>query len=252
MPASWNSTSIPSCRFRAVSNLLSTGWAGRDCSGWLGLFSRVPAETLEALLASEDLYRIKACPLSVEERKELLDDQIPWTVFTTIARKVAVAGADLERVEEELADLAGFRPLKEALERHFFQRAAYLRCFRIVNEGRAILSRIRLHELPKLKMRDREEQAQRERFLAFIRQAGGDRTVAHELEEFVTRVCGAARRGERLEVDLRQWSGGSTSSFTISKSTTPTSRSFNFSINTPIFSPQRNATNCAAVRAVRL
>ncbi len=58
-------------------------------------FSRVPAETLEALLASEELYRIKACPLRIDEREELLDDKIPWTVFTTIARKVAVAGADL-------------------------------------------------------------------------------------------------------------------------------------------------------------
>ncbi len=168
-------------------------------------FSRVPAEMLETLLASEELYRIKACPLSVEEREELLDDKIPWTVFTTIARKVAVAGADLDRVEEELGDLAGFRPLKEALERHFFQRAAFLRCFRIVNEGRAILSGIRLRELPKLRLRDREEQAQRDRFLAFIREVGGDRAAARELEEFVTRVCGVAQRAERLESDLRQW-----------------------------------------------
>jgi GTPase Era involved in 16S rRNA processing len=168
-------------------------------------FSRVPAETLDALLASEDLYRIKSCPLSVEEREELLDDKVPWTVFTTIVRKVADPGANLDRAEAELADLAGFRPLKEALERHFFQRAAYLRCFRIVNEGRAILGNIRLHELPKLKTRDREEQAQRERFLAFLRTAGGDRAVARELEELVTHVCGATRRGERLQIDLRQW-----------------------------------------------
>ena len=115
---------------------------------------------------------------------------------------------NLDKVERELADLAGFQPLKDILERHFFQRAAYLRCFRIVNEGRAILSNIRLRELPKLKTRDREDQAQRERFLAFIREAGGDRGVARELEEFVTRVCGTARRGDRLENDLRQWSRG--------------------------------------------
>jgi predicted GTPase len=171
-------------------------------------FSHVPTDTLEALLTSEDLYRMKTCPLSVEEREELLDDQIPWTVFTTIARKVAIPGADLDKVERELSDLAGFQPLKDVLERHFFRRAAYLRCFRIVNEGRAILSNIRLRELPKLKVRDRDEQAQRGRFLAFIRETGGGGGVARELEEFVTRVCGTVRRGDRLDSDLRQWSRG--------------------------------------------
>jgi hypothetical protein len=134
-------------------------------------FWHVPAEILEGLLASEDLYRVKACPVSVIEREELLDDKIPRTVFTTIPRQVASAGAgaDLDRVVQELAELAEFGPLKDAFERRFFQRAANLRCFGIVNDARAILSAIRVRELPKRKLRDREKRAQRERFLAFVR-----------------------------------------------------------------------------------
>ena len=169
-------------------------------------FSRVPADTLETLLDGEELYLTKSCPLSVEEREELLDDKIPWTVFTMIARKLATPGLDLAGAERELAEIAGFQPLKGVLDRHFFKRATYLRCFRIVNETRNILSGIRLRELPKLKLRDREEQAQRERFLTYSRGAGGDRAAAKELEDFIARVCGTARRGEQLESELRRWS----------------------------------------------
>jgi hypothetical protein len=171
-------------------------------------FSPIPSETLDAMLESDEMYVTKTCPLSVKQREELLDDKIPWTVFTTIVRRVAAAGADLDRVAEELTDLAGFRPLKETLERHFFQRAAYLRYFRIVKEARDILSSIRFRELPKLKARDREEQAQKERFLAFIHEARGNSATAAELEEFIARVCGVARRAEQLDRDLPQWSKG--------------------------------------------
>jgi GTPase Era involved in 16S rRNA processing len=169
-------------------------------------FSRVPAESVEALLASEELYLIKSCPLSVEEREQLVDDKIPWTVFTTIIRTAVAADFSLDGVEEVLTELAGFRPLKDALERHFFQRAAYLRCFRIVNEARSLLEKIRYQELPNARAREREEQAQRDRFLSFIRKAGGDGAVARELEEFVTRILGASRHSERLESDWRGWS----------------------------------------------
>jgi hypothetical protein len=77
-----------------------------------------------------------------------------------------------------------------------------------VNDARAILSGIRFRELPKIKMRDREEQLQRERYLAFIREAAGDRATAQELEELVMRVFGVARRGDHLDNALQQWSKG--------------------------------------------
>jgi hypothetical protein len=65
-----------------------------------------------------------------------------------------------------------------------------------------------LHELPKVKKRDLEEQSKRDRVLALIREVGGGRADARELEEFVTQVCGVVRFGDRLESDWRQWSRG--------------------------------------------
>ncbi|MDY3563789.1 dynamin family protein [Gemmata sp. JC673] len=189
----------------ALNRLLAREKAGLN--RLVAAFSRVPAETAEALLASEELYLVKRCLLSAEEREQLLDDKIPWTVFTTIVRRVVAARLSTERLEEELTELAGFRPLRDALDRHFFQRAAYLRCFRIVNDARAVLDNIRFRELPKARSREREDQTRRDRFLAFIRGTGKGGAVAQELEEFVNRTHEASRRSERLESDLRRWSG---------------------------------------------
>lgn len=189
----------------ALNRLLAREKAGLN--RLVAAFSRVPAESVDALLASEELYLVKRCPLSAEEREQLLDDKIPWTVFTTIVRRVVAARLSPESLQAELTELAGFQPLKDALDRHFFQRAAYLRCFRIVNEARAALEKIRFQELPKARVREREDQARRDRFLNFIRGAGKGGAVAHELEEFVTRAHESSRRSERLERDGCRWSG---------------------------------------------
>lgn len=189
----------------ALNRLLAREKAGLN--RLIAAFSRVPAESVDALLASEELYLVKRCPLSEEEREQLLDDAIPWTVFTTIVRRVVAARLSPESLEAELTELAGFRPLKDTLDRHFFQRAAYLRCFRIVNEARAALEKIRFQELPKARVREREDQARRDRFLNFICGVGNGGAVAHELEEFVTLTHETSRRSERLERDGRRWSG---------------------------------------------
>lgn len=171
----------------------------------LSAFSRVQVRDLDKLLSSEGMYRVKSRALGLGDLEELIDSTIPWSVFTTIVRRLVNSGGDLDKAEAELYELAGFNPLKEVLERHFFQRAAYLRCFRIAEEARSLLRNITYRELPKLKARDREDQAQRERFLAFIQSAKGEVGVANELREFLSRVCGVNRRSERLESDLSEW-----------------------------------------------
>jgi predicted GTPase len=188
---------------QALAALRRDGGAGLD--RLLSAVRRIPPRHLEKFLDGEEFYRSLEhddCPVGTAEREELLGD-MPWSVFTTIARLAADPGVSLAALGERLEDLAGFGPLQQVLERHFFRRGTFLRCYRIVTDARKVLSTVRFEHLPKFRDRDRAEEAQRQRFLSFLRAAGGDPAVARELEEFVSRQCAVARRAERLEAVVR-------------------------------------------------
>src|SRR4029077_4970897 len=92
---------------------------------------------------------------------------------------------DRQTVTRQLEELAGFAPLRDVLERHFFKRARFLRCYAVLNDARRLLGDIRFRQLPDFRKRDREDRSRRERFVGFLRAAGGDPAVAKELEDFV-------------------------------------------------------------------
>src|SRR5205085_11150557 len=120
-------------------------------------------------------------PIPIEERKALLGN-MPWAVFTTIARVAADPALDIDVVTQRVNDLAGFDQFKEVLERHFFKRSQILRCHRILNDASQVLKTIKFKHLPDLRKRDREDRARQERFLNFIRQAAhSEPEVAREL-----------------------------------------------------------------------
>lgn len=161
--------------------------------------ARIPRARLLKLLQNHELYTSELidCPVSVQERLRILDD-MPWTVFTTVARQFVQDARSLELVVKNLDELAGFKTLRDTLERHFFRRAKLLRAFRTLNEARQILREVRFKLLPELIKLDRADQELRDRFLNFIRSARGDPQTAKELEDFVSRQL-IPSRTERVE-----------------------------------------------------
>jgi hypothetical protein len=164
----------------------------------------LPSPLLDTLLADMRIFRTyqpAGCPLPTAVRERLLGG-MPWRVFTTVARLAADAALSPAAILEQLDGLCGFAPLQQLLERHFFRRGQQLRCHRILADARKILNHLRYDHLPDLRRRDRDELAQRDRFLAFLRQTSGDGGVAREMEEFVKRQCGVVRRSDHLEALL--------------------------------------------------
>jgi hypothetical protein len=164
---------------------------------------QIPAKRLEKLLSDNELYRGGDCPVSVEERERVLGN-MDWTVFSTIARLAADPALSEQAIVEQLDEIAGFGPLRKVLERHFFRRARFLRCYRIANDARKIVNDIRYRQLPEFRKRDRADIAQRERFLGFVRSANGDPAVARELQDFISLQCGTAARADRLEATVKE------------------------------------------------
>jgi hypothetical protein len=124
------------------------------------------------------------CPVSREQRRELLGG-LDWTVFTTLARALTDPARTLAAVAGELSVLAGFQPLRAVLERHFFERGELLRCFRLLGEARRRVQAAQREQLPRVRAREREHAERQQRFVAFLRQAGGDLAVARELIDFI-------------------------------------------------------------------
>lgn len=131
---------------------------------------QIPAKLLSKLLDSEELYKkdYPDCPVSVAERIGLRGD-MPWGVFTTIARLAADATLTDEEVLEKLEEWSGFGPLKEVLEQHFFRRSKLLRCFSILREVRTLLDDLRYNYLPQIRKKDQQHQALRERYQLLLR-----------------------------------------------------------------------------------
>lgn len=186
---------------RVLTRLLVDGDAGLQ--QMMDALRLVPPPRLSMLLDSEEFFtelEFSDCPLTSQERKDLLSE-MPWAVFTTIARLAGDAGMGVDAVAAELKEIAGFGPLRRVLERRFFERGHILRCFRIVGDARQALDDIRYHQVPELRQQDLDERAKRERLLAFVRGAGGDDKVRRELEELVMLTCGGGGgRAERAEI----------------------------------------------------
>jgi hypothetical protein len=187
---------------RAVTRLQEGG--NKELIRLIVELRKIPPRRLEKLLDSDELYELdfEDCPVPPDLRRELRGD-MPWTVFTTIARLAADPALTGRSVVEQLEDLAGFRPLRDVLERHFFKRACFLRCYNVLATARRLVNDVRFKHLPGLRTRDREDEARCERFVGFIRSANGDPAVARELEEFVSTQCGAAGRAGRVESALK-------------------------------------------------
>ena len=167
----------------------------------------ISPEQLDTLLDNDELFLDSQLdPATYEERKALPVD-IPWTVFTTIARVAADTIRDREAIKHYLNDLAGFDQLQEVLERHFFNRSHILRCHRILTDVRKILSEIRFTRLPAMRLQERKEKE----FLTFIRQTESNNPkVARELEVFIkARLTGQSKQVEVLldNLVLRSLSG---------------------------------------------
>lgn len=188
---------------RVLSRLCADG--NRELRRWMTLLRQIPAQRLQKLLDDDQLFLgdYDDCPVTVAQREQMLG-QLDWGVFTTIARVAADPALGEAAVVARLEDLAGFAPLREVLERHFFKRSRFLRGYRITCDARRIVSDLRFRVLPASRKRDREENARRDRFLRFLASAGGDAAVARELSEFVSLHCDAAKRADRLEAAIKK------------------------------------------------
>jgi hypothetical protein len=165
----------------------------------------IPQARLKKLLDSDELYEMEFddCPVTIDDRRALRCN-MPWTVFTAIARLASDTSLNGQIIVQQLDELAGFVPLRDVLERHFFKRAKFLRCYRVLNDARKILSTVRFRHLPEFRKKDREDKEKRDRFLGFIRTARGDSAIAKELEDFVSIQFGSACRADRAEAVVRE------------------------------------------------
>jgi predicted GTPase len=108
---------------RALDQLVADDRAG--LRHFVETIRRIPPARLAKFLDEEEFFLNQEppdCPVSPQERQTLLGS-LRWTVFTTLAQVAAEAALLLEQVEARLRELAGFEPLRQLLERHFFQRA---------------------------------------------------------------------------------------------------------------------------------
>jgi len=164
----------------------------------------IPTARLQKLLANDVFYReyeFSDCPVTITQRKELLAD-MPWTVFTTIARIIANPALSTADIAGQLHTISGFGPLKDVLDRHFFKRGQLLRCYRIMNDARRILNIVKFSQLPEFRKRDQEDKRRLERFISFIRQSHGDPAIAAELEAFIRGYV--AGRTDKLQAMLQE------------------------------------------------
>ena len=190
---------------RTLDSLLENDRAGLE--RLITALRRIPPDTLEMLLDSEEFFRdldFDDSPIGPEERSELLGDT-KWGVFTTIARVAADPELTPDEVVERLEEVSGFGPLKRILNRHFVERGHILRCYRIVRDAQEVLQDLRFIHLPARQKGLRREKDRLNRFLLLIGQADGDPATRAELEEFVRDhldVNRGARDLENLHTEL--------------------------------------------------
>jgi hypothetical protein len=162
---------------------------------------RIPPDALEMLLDAKEFFcafDFPDSPVGPAERRELLG-HIKWGVFTTIARVAADPLLDLDGVVERLEKLAGFESLWEILNKHFIERGHILRGYRIATDAQEVLNEVRYTHLPKLRKDTQGEKDRLDRFLRFMRGAGGDPEIAKEIEDFMRSHLDMNRQVNELE-----------------------------------------------------
>ncbi|MDQ3284337.1 MAG: hypothetical protein M3P92_01265, partial [Actinomycetota bacterium] len=167
---------------------------------------RIPPDTLEMLLDAREFFcdfDFPDSPVGPAERRELLGDT-KWGVFTTIARVVADPLLDLDGVVERLEKTAGFESLWGILNKHFIERGHILRGYRIATDAQEVLNEVRYTHLPKLRKDMQGGKDRLDRFLRFVRGAGGDPETANEIEDFMRSHLDMDRRVNEVEALHRE------------------------------------------------
>lgn len=167
---------------RALDDLLAQDQAG--LKKMITTVRSINPQILDELLSDSDWYLEVGCPIPTTEWEQLRS-QMPWRVFTTIARTVADQSLNEIAIVEQLQAIAGFDQLHKVLDQHFVKRGRLLRSYRIVNDALEILKAVQFTYLLELRRREAEDIARRNRFLTFIWQAQGNSPVARELAAFV-------------------------------------------------------------------
>ncbi len=163
----------------------------------------IPPSKLGKFLDSDSFFLNLPAPVSSEDRENLLDDlgdDVPWTVFTTIAQAASNPNLDQGEIIQHLEELAGFSKLNQTLEQHFFQRGEFLRSYRIVGDVLKLLDNFKYYHLDEFNQRWRENEAKLERFLGFIHHVNGNPIIAQELEEFITERLSHNRLGPQINL----------------------------------------------------
>jgi hypothetical protein len=184
---------------RELDRLLEDDRAG--LRRMMSTLHRIPPQTLEMLLDAKEFFRdfdFPDSPVGPAERRELLGDA-KWGVFATIARVTADPALDLDGVVARLEKIAGFRSLWEILNKHFIERGHILRGYRIASDAQEVLNEVRYTHLPKLRKDMHQEKDRLDRFLRFMREAGGDPATAREIEDFMRDHLDMNRRVNELE-----------------------------------------------------
>ncbi|GIW95435.1 MAG: hypothetical protein KatS3mg110_3476 [Pirellulaceae bacterium] len=187
---------------RALDILLADGQ--QRLSELCDTLRRIPKARLEKLLASDELYEMEFpdCPVTVEARLRIRGN-MPWNVFTTIARVASDPELPREKLIAELDQLSGFKELKEVLERHVFRRAKLLRSYRILRDTQRILNEVKYRRYREALEADKRDQERLQRYTTFLRMAGQGAQEAKEIEEILSRVL-MPDRAERLEAVAKE------------------------------------------------
>jgi hypothetical protein len=167
---------------------------------------RIPSHRLEVLLTRDTIFfkqEFDDCPVSAEERlalfEELPEDIRRWPIFATLVRVAAEPETDPDEVEARLKEIANFDDLEQILDKHFIERGHILRCFRIVDDAKRVLRKVKFDYLQERRGGVREERDRLGRFVGLIRQAGGDAATTRELEAFVYEHLDIEARAKELE-----------------------------------------------------
>jgi hypothetical protein len=189
---------------RALDGLLAGDRAG--LRKLINAIKRIPSERLEMLLVKDTIFfkqDFEDCPVSAEERRalfeELPEDVRRWPIFATLVRTAADPESSVGEVEARLREISNFDNLEQILNKHFIERGHILRCFRIVDDARRVLRKLKFDHLQQRHKGIRKERDRLDRFLGLIRQAGGDPTTTRELEAFVYKHLDIEARARELE-----------------------------------------------------
>jgi hypothetical protein len=167
---------------RALDSLLAQEQTG--LKQMIATQRAIPPDTLDLLLADSDSYLDPACPVSVDERKQVRGD-MPWGVFVRIARIVVDPALDIASIVKRLEIIAGFDKLHEVLDQHFVKRGTLLRGYRIVNDALKVIEDVKFSYLREYRRRQAENDDKRKRFLYFIQHIHEASPVVQELATFI-------------------------------------------------------------------